>query len=197
MTINFFREAVKRKRNMLIQGKSLNFAANRPITVVETKRNFMNTDIGIADKNRKAVATELAKLLADEFLLYTKTRNAHWNIEGKDFHAMHVFFESQYEQLDETMDSVAERIRQIGHYAPATLKEFLGLTHLSEESRSKNDSQGFIKELVADHESIIIFLRENVNRFADDFKDAGTSDFITGLMEEHEKMAWMLRSHLA
>jgi starvation-inducible DNA-binding protein len=110
---------------------------------------------------------------------------------------MHLFFESQYEALDETMDSVAERIRQLGHYAPATLQEFLELTHLTEKSRVKNDSQGFIKELLADHESIIIFLRENINRFAGDFKDAGTSDFITGLMEEHEKMAWMLRSHLA
>ena len=157
----------------------------------------MNTNIGIADKNRKAVTVELAKLLADEFLLYTKTRNAHWNIEGKDFHSVHIFFESQYEQLDEVMDNVAERIRQLGHYAPATLKEFLSLTHLTEKLGGKNNSQGFIKELLANHESIIIFLRENVNRFADDFKDTGTSDFITGLMEQHEKMAWMLRSHLA
>ncbi|MGH7975144.1 MAG: Dps family protein [Limisphaerales bacterium] len=157
----------------------------------------MNTNIGIADKNRKAVATELEKLLADEFLLYTKTRNAHWNIEGRDFHSVHVFFESQYGQLDEIMDNVAERIRQLGHYAPATLKEFLSLTHLTEKSGETNNSQGFIKELLADHESIIIFLRENVNRFANDFKDAGTSDFITGLMEDHEKMAWMLRAHLA
>jgi starvation-inducible DNA-binding protein len=156
----------------------------------------MNTNIGIADKNRKAVAVELAKLLADEFVLYTKTRNAHWNIEGEDFHSMHLFFESQYEQLDETMDNVAERIRQLGHYAPATLKEFLELTHLTEKMGEKNNSRGFIKELLADHEGIIIFLRENVNRFADDFKDAGTSDFITGLMEGHEKMAWMLRAHL-
>ena len=156
----------------------------------------MNTNIGITDKNRKAVATELSKLLADEFVLYTKTRNAHWNVEGEDFHSAHVFFESQYDELDEAMDSVAERIRQLGHYAPATLKEFLLLTHLSEKSRAKNDSQGFISELLADHESIIIFLRENINRVANDFKDVGTSDFLTGLMEDHEKMAWMLRSHL-
>jgi starvation-inducible DNA-binding protein len=161
------------------------------------KENFMNTNIGIADKNRKAVAGELMKLLADESVLYTKTRNAHWNIEGMDFHSMHLFFESQYEELAETVDSVAERIRQLGHYAPATLKEFLELTHLTEKLGEKNDSQGFIKELLADHESIIIFLRENINRFAGELKDAGTSDFITGLMEEHEKMAWMLRSHLA
>src|SRR5271154_4793078 len=157
----------------------------------------MNTQIGITDANRKAVTKQLAHLLADEFILYTKTRKAHWIVEGPDFHSMHLFFESQYEQLDEIMDSVAERIRQLGHYAPATLKEFLELTHLTEKLGGNNNSQGFIKELLADHESIIIFLRENVNRFADDFMDAGTSDFITGLMEEHEKMAWMLRSHLA
>jgi starvation-inducible DNA-binding protein len=157
----------------------------------------MTNHIGITDANRKAVTKQLTHLLADEFILYTKTRRAHWNIEGPDFHSMHVFFESQYEQLDEFMDGVAERIRQLGHYSPATLKEFLDLTRLTEKSGEKNDSQGFIKDLLADHEDIIIFLRQNINPFANDYKDAGTSDYITGLMEDHEKMAWMLRAHLA
>lgn len=155
----------------------------------------MTTSIGISDSNRQAVANEMSKLLADEFLLYTKTRAAHWNVEGPDFHAMHKFFEAQYEQLDEIMDSVAERIRSIGHYAPATLKQFLQLTHLSEYSERKNNSIGFIKELLTDHENIIEFIRGNINRFANEYQDLGTSDYITGLMEEHEKMAWMLRAH--
>jgi len=156
----------------------------------------MNTEIGISETNRNAVALELSKLLADEFLLYTKTRNAHWNVEGPDFHSMHTFFEAQYTQLEEVVDSVAERIRTLGHYAPATLAEFLQLTHLTEKSDRKNTSAGFIKDLLADHESIIIFLRENINPFAAKYEDAGTSDFITGLMEQHEKLAWMLRAHL-
>jgi starvation-inducible DNA-binding protein len=156
----------------------------------------MNTNIGISPKNLQAVSQELGKLLADEFVLYTKTRHAHWNVEGPDFHSMHIFFESQYEQLDEFMDSVAERIRQLGHYAPATLQSFLSLTHLTEKSREKNDSAGFIKELTTDHENVIIFIRENINKFANEYGDAGTSDFITGLMEKHEQMAWMLRAHL-
>jgi starvation-inducible DNA-binding protein len=154
------------------------------------------TTIGITEEDRKAVSIELSKLLADEYVLYTKTRNAHWNVEGTDFHSMHLFFEAQYNQLDETMDSVAERIRTLGHYAPATLKSFLQLTHLSEYSERKNDSLGFIKELLADHESIIEFIRGNINTFGSEYNDMGTSDFITGLMEEHEKMAWMLRAHL-
>lgn len=156
----------------------------------------MKTLIGISEENKQAVSTQLAKLLADEYVLYTKTRNAHWNVEGPDFHSMHLFFESQYEQLDEIMDSVAERIRMLGHYAPGTLKSFLQLTHLGELTERSNDSMGFIRELVEDHDSIIEFIRGNINPFANDYEDSGTSDFITGLMEDHEKMAWMLRAHL-
>jgi starvation-inducible DNA-binding protein len=156
----------------------------------------MKTNIGITEANRKAVTVQLSKLLADEYVLYTKTRNAHWNIEGPDFHAMHLFFESQYDQLDDIMDGVAERIRTLGHYAPATLKSFLQLTHLAELTERTNDSLGFIRELLEDHESVIEFIRGNINSFANDHHDLGTSDYVTGLMEEHEKMAWMLRSHL-
>ena len=156
----------------------------------------MKTAIGITDTNRQAVANELAKVLADETVLYIKTKNAHWNIEGADFYDKHKFFETQFGQLDEMIDSVAERIRSIGHYAPATLKSYLSLTHLSEATREKNDSQGYIKELLEDHESLIIVLREHIKPFTNDFHDLGTSDFITGLMETHEKMAWFLRSHL-
>jgi starvation-inducible DNA-binding protein len=156
----------------------------------------MKISIGITDPNRQTVALELSKILADETVLYIKTKNAHWNIEGADFYDKHKFFETQFGQLDEIIDSVAERIRSIGHYAPATLKSYLGLTHLTEASSEKNDSHGFIKELLEDHESIIIVLREHIKSFTDVLHDAGSSDFVTGLMETHEKMAWFLRAHL-
>jgi starvation-inducible DNA-binding protein len=156
----------------------------------------MKTSIGISESTRKAVAEQLGKLLSDEFVLYTKTLNAHWNLEGPDFHAVHIYFEQLYEELQEIVDSVAERIRQIGHYAPATLGDFLKLTHLTEQLKGKNTSTDLIKNLLADHESIIEFIRSNIKEFDSAHKDAGTSDFITGLMEKHEKTAWMLRSHI-
>lgn len=156
----------------------------------------MNTNIGITEENRQAVALQLSKLLADEYVLYTKTRNAHWNVQGSDFHSKHLFFEAQYGELDNILDSVAERIRSIGHFAPATLKSFLELTHLTEYTDRHNNSEGFIRDLLADHEAVIEFIRGNINHFANDLGDLGSSDYITGLLEEHEKMAWMLRSHL-
>lgn len=156
----------------------------------------MKPQIGISNDNLIAVAHALNGFLADEFILYLETKNAHWNVEGPDFHTMHKFFEEQYDQLDEIMDEVAERIRALGHYAPATMKAYLELTHLTEQSREKNDSGGFIKELLLDHESIIKRLRANINTFANELNDIGTSDFITGLIQKHENMAWMLRTHL-
>jgi starvation-inducible DNA-binding protein len=156
----------------------------------------MKPNIGISTENLSKVAQALNIILADEYVLYTKTRNAHWNIEGPDFHTKHVFFESQYQQLDEIMDSVAERVRSLGHVATGTLKIFLDLTHFSERQENTNDSLSYIRELLADHESLIIHLRENINIFANELKDLGTSDYVTGLMEDHEKMAWMLRAHL-
>src|ERR1017187_2899448 len=123
----------------------------------------MKTTIGISEANRKTVAEQLGKLLADEFVLYTKTLNAHWNLEGPDFHSVHVYFEELYEQAQEIVDSVAERIRQLGHYAPSTLKDFLELTHLTEKMNGGNESSSLIKNLLEDHESIIEFIRGNVN----------------------------------
>ncbi|SEK95332.1 Dps family protein [Parapedobacter koreensis] len=154
------------------------------------------SQIGINDKNRAKVAEILGVLLADEFVLYTKTRNAHWNVEGLDFHSVHVYFEELYDELAEWVDEVAERIRSLGHYAPASLKVFLELTHLTELNAKGNTSKGFIAEMVQDHEAIITYIRESIDAVSEKYKDEGTADFLTGIMEKHEKTAWMLRSHL-
>jgi len=156
----------------------------------------MKPSIGITPDHLTSVSHALNSILADEFVLYAKTRGAHWNIEGPDFHSMHLYFESLYHELEDIIDEVAERIRMLGHYATATLHEYSKLTHLTEETVQSNNSMGFIKTMLNDHETIIIHLRENITDFNDKLKDAGTADFITGLMEKHEKIAWMLRSHL-
>ena len=157
----------------------------------------MKTNIGISTKDRKAITDILAKLLADEFVLYTKTLRAHWNLEGHDFHTKHLFFEEHYNDIKRFTDSVAERIRKLGHYAPATLKEFLELTHLTEKYEGNNTSHDYTATLLEDHDAIILYIRENISKIEDDFNDAGTADFMTGLMQEHEEMAWMLRASIA
>jgi starvation-inducible DNA-binding protein len=157
----------------------------------------MKTNIGISEKNRKEVSDILGKLLADEFVLYTKTLRAHWNLEGADFHTKHVFFEEHYDAIKIFTDSVAERIRKIGHYSPGTLKQFLDLTNLSEKYEGDNTSHDYTVALLKDHDSIIQYIRENLSKVGEDCKDVGSEDFLTGLMQEHEEMAWMLRASVA
>ena len=155
----------------------------------------MKANIGLSDKNSKEVAGILNNIMADEYLLYTKTRNYHWNIEGSNFMEMHLFFENQYTAIDESIDEIAERVRQIGHYAQGRLTDFIKQSQLIEQQYT-SDQQKQLKNLLDDHEAIIRFLRLHIDIFTDKYKDAGNADFITGLMEKHEKMAWFLRSYL-
>ena len=156
----------------------------------------MKITIGITPEHLAEVAKSLNRLLADEHVLYVKTRRAHWNVVGADFLTKHRFFEEQYKELEEIIDDVAERIRTIGHYPEATFAGFLEQTLLTEELGDDKSSAALMKNLLSDHETIIINLRKNIDRFDSELKDAATSDFITGLMATHEKMAWMLRAHL-
>lgn len=155
----------------------------------------MNTNIGLSAEHLLETGKLLNTLLADEVTLYVKTRNYHWNVTGPGFSEMHKFFEGQYEELDEIMDSVAERARMLGHYALGTLSGFVKTTHLT-EGQDADTTAKMIQNLLDDHETIIRTVRNDINLVNDTYKDAGTADFLTGVMESHEKMAWMLRSHL-
>src|SRR5690242_17565414 len=153
-----------------------------------------NLNTGISDENSKKVADALNEVLADEFVLYTKTLNFHWNIEGRDFHALHLFLDEQYNQLQTIIDSVAERIRKVGHFATGSLKEFLANTSLKEHSGAASVSETMLAELVSDHDAIIRKTRKLIDEFEEKYDDAGSADFITGIMKQHEKMGWMLRA---
>jgi len=154
----------------------------------------MKPNIGIADEPRRAVIGILNTLLADEYLLYTKTRNYHWNVVGPQFNDLHKFFESQYEELDDVVDDVAERARALGGHAQGTLAEFTKRARLKEQPGNDPDAKEMLAQLLADHETVVRHLRDDAEVTMAKHEDAGTNDFLIGLMEKHEKMAWMLRA---
>lgn len=155
----------------------------------------MKANIGISAANSKAVALILNKVLANEFILYTKTRNYHWNIESPSFMEMHKFLENQYTELAILIDEVAERVRKIGHYAEARLKDFIKLADLVEQEYTDNQNQQ-IKNLLDDHETMARNIRNHIETVEEKHKDLGTADFLTGVLKQHESMAWMLRSYV-
>jgi len=153
----------------------------------------MKLEIGIPEKERASVVKVLTQLLADEYVLYSKTRNYHWNVTGPHFHEYHKLFEAQYEELSNMVDDLAERIRALGDQSIGTLAEFTQYTRLKEHPGEYPLARDMIAGLVSDHETVIRQLRADVDLCVDKYHDTGTSDFLTGLMEQHEKMAWMLR----
>ncbi len=156
----------------------------------------MKVNIGLSDRNQKGAVKILNRLLSDEYVLYTKTRNYHWNVTGPDFSELHKFFETQYEELDDIIDEVAERARSLGENSLGTLKEFLEHSKLKESPSHYPKAGKMIANLLHDHEALIRNLREDLRTCDEKLNDMGTSDFLTGLMERHEKMAWMLRAYL-
>ena len=154
----------------------------------------MKPNIDIADTARSSVIEILNRLLSDEYVLLTKTRNYHWNVVGPQFNDLHKFFEAQYDELNEIVDEVAERARQLGGRAFGTLAEFTKTSRLVEQPGVAPAATEMVRGLLDDHESIIRALRMDIGPVTDKLADVGTADFLTGLLEKHEKMAWMLRA---
>jgi len=157
---------------------------------------YMKPEIGITEKNLEKSILILSVILADEVVLYTKTRKFHWNVRGESFMELHKLFQQQYTELEETIDLVAERIGKLGGETIGTLSEFSEITRLKEHPGKYGSQKEMLKELLSDHETVIVELRNGIEGSSEKTKDAGTIDFLTGLMEQHETTAWVLRRYL-
>ena len=157
----------------------------------------MKPNIGISENHLQKSIALLAVILATEMTLYVKTRKFHWNVAGENFMELHKLFQSQYTEIEESIDEVAERISKLGGKTIGTMGEFLGITKLKESPNKYPSQNEMLKELLVDNETIIVLLRKDVDACTNENKDAGTADFLTGLMEQHETIAWILRRYLS
>jgi starvation-inducible DNA-binding protein len=154
----------------------------------------MAIDIGLKEKDRKAIATGLGVLLADSYTLYLKTHNYHWNVTGPMFNTLHLMFEQQYTELALAVDLIAERIRALGYPAPGSYQAFAKLTSIKEETGAPTASE-MIANLVTGQETLVRTARK-LFPLVDKAHDEPTADLLTQRMQVHEKNAWMLRSLL-
>jgi starvation-inducible DNA-binding protein len=154
----------------------------------------MDIDIGISEQDRRSIVDGLSRLLADTYTLYLKTHNFHWNVTGPMFQTLHLMFETQYTELADAVDLVAERIRALGSPAPGTYSMFQALSSIKEPD-GVPDAQEMIRQLTLDHEAVTRTAR-TLFPAVDKAGDEPTADLLTQRMQVHEKTAWMLRSLL-
>ena len=144
-------------------------------------------NIGLDGDARHSLVEILNHALANEAVLSVKTRSAHWNVSGAGFFELRIFFNSQYEQLNQISDEIAERVRILGGVAIGSLQEFIQYSRLDEQPEKVSD----IMDLLADHEASIRYLREDARKCAEEYEDEGTFDLLVSVMRLHEKMDWI------
>jgi starvation-inducible DNA-binding protein len=155
----------------------------------------MDIDIGLAKDHREKIAGALSQVLADTYVLYLKTHAYHWNVTGPYFSALHTLFEGQYNELHDAADTIAERIRALGVFAPGSYGQFAKLASIKEDNDAVPDAMTMVKHLTLGHEALGRTLRAAF-KTAESGGDQATMDLLIGRMEAGDKSAWMLRSHL-
>ncbi len=153
--------------------------------------------IGISEIHLQRSIDLLSVILSDEMTLYIKTRKFHWNVAGESFMELHKLFEGQYTILEKIIDEVAERINKLGGKTIGTMNEFTLLSRIVEHPNKYPVQKAMILELLNDHELLIAELRKDIDICTDDCHDAGTADLLTGILQQHESIAWILRRYLS
>jgi starvation-inducible DNA-binding protein len=154
----------------------------------------MRNSPSLSDADAKKMAAELSNVLADQFAIYVKTHGFHWNVEGPDFHELHLLLETQYTKLWEALDTIAERIRALGHYAIGSNSEMMKLAKVGEEKGVPGQTE-MLQQLLEDHDICCAGIKK-AHDVADDVDDVGSASLLEEWLLDHEEMAWMLRSQL-
>ena len=131
-------------------------------------------------------------VLASSFAFYLKAHGFHWNVEGINFPQLHKFFLDVYEQAHDEVDDVAERIRALNAYAPASLVRFHQLSKVSDQINIPTPIN-MIRELESDNLTMIAELK-HAYALAEKVGEVGISNYLQGRIEARNKLGWMLRS---
>ncbi|MGB0560710.1 MAG: Dps family protein [Spirulinaceae cyanobacterium] len=157
---------------------------------------MQTVNIGLNNQQRQSVIELLNTTLANQYLLLIKTKKYHWDVVSPQFMTLHELWEQHYHTLTENIDQTAERIRMLGGYPVGTAASFIRYASLREHPGDLPSVTEMVSRLLLDHEFIVRELRDTITQSASIHGDEGTADFLTGLLRQHEEMAWMLRSFM-
>lgn len=155
----------------------------------------MEAKIGLPKKDLTKSIDHLTIVLANEMILYVKTRKFHWNISGNSFMELHKLFEMHYDLLAKTADEVAERISGLGGKAIGSMKDFLKHSELQENTKESNTQKQMLDELIEDHQIVMVNIRKAIDEIGDKTDDVVTEDFLTDILKMHENISWQLTKY--
>ncbi|HUY67730.1 MAG TPA: DNA starvation/stationary phase protection protein, partial [Alphaproteobacteria bacterium] len=137
----------------------------------------------------------LLNVVSDTYLLMIKTHGYHWNVTGSLFPQLHALFNEQYTALFEAVDTIAERIRALGIYAPGSTQAFHMHTAVKEAGDKPPAAKAMLQDLLKSHEQVRVRIEE-ARAFANEIEDSASEDLMIERLRAHDKVIWMLRAQV-
>ena len=160
-----------------------------------SKKSSNSTRIDIKPKLRESMIALLNAQLADTLDLYTQVKQAHWNVKGPYFIALHELFDKLAEDLEEPIDDIAERVTALGGVARGTARIAASESRLKELPHDSYDGMKMVS-LLADRYVVLAASTRAAIGASSDAGDADTSDLFTGVSRGLDKALWFLEAHL-
>ena len=135
---------------------------------------------------------ETKVLLADVVTFYFMALGYHWNVEGQDFSQYHALFQSIYEDVEPSIDGVAENIRKMDSYAPFDLSEYAKLTTL--DAKDVDPAPKAMANALRKANEDLLETYMKVFKEAEKNDEQGFMDFLAGRIDSHKMWAWQLRA---
>ena len=146
-----------------------------------TPRN-LDTPTDLKPDGVKAISDAVNGVLADTFALYMKTKNFHWHISGPHFRDYHLLLDEQGEQIFETTDDLAERVRKIGGRTLHSIGQIAKLQTINDNDEDYVDPEDMLLELVRDNKALVASMRE-AHEVADKHEDVATTSILENFID--------------
>lgn len=160
----------------------------------KTKTSF-KTHVSLPEKIRSEMISLLNQELADLSDLHSQTKQAHWNVKGMHFIALHKLFDELAEALEAYIDDIAERATELGGVAMGTARMAAENSRLAEFPMSALDGLSIVTALVARFGAVANNVRTDID-IADKAGDADTADLFTEISRGMDKHLWFLEAHI-
>ena len=142
----------------------------------------------------KELESKLNLYLANQMIDYVKKHNLHWNLKGTQFFTLHAKLEELYDEANDILDEVAERILALGGNPVSNMKEALAMATIKELGDGPKSADETIRALVSDTDYWIKDSKE-IAEIADKEGDSVTADMFNGFTKDYQKLAWMLKAY--
>lgn len=159
------------------------------------RQALFDTRHALTPDTRTRIVGLLNERLGDTLVLYTQTKQAHWNVKGPDFYQLHLLFDELAETIEEHADTIAERVTALGGAAKGTVHHAARGATIAELEENAYDGMTFVTQLADRYAQHARQLGENI-AIAEDLEDKGTADMLTDLVRDVDKALYFLEAHL-